>query len=618
MHRRRGILWLLTLVVVIAIGYVGWSLFAPTSRYGFPIVSLANAHIAVVLAEDSVPLPTQLRPGDRIDLSALTPAARIALIKSTNLNRLPNDSVYDLVVRHTGLEGAPAIITVHGVPLNRKSASLRLLGWGLFTFLSYPFCLSVIALLALWKGRGSDAMGLALWATAFLLGITIQWVPSDGAVGLALLLASNILFLLARLSFYAMAEAMVAPLLTPRAVRAWRMTFFVMLGLGAVQSLAGVLAFVAMGWAELVLPAYGVMLTLSYTIPVAMLFAVLPRASAAQRLRLRWVTSSSAIFVAAIFLINSPIFGPIASPFIARGMFSLSLMGLLYGVVRTRLLDFSVVLNRTLVYAATTSLILGLFALFESLIERVAVGERASLLLDLLVPLALGASLTTVHRRIDGLVERLIFRRQYLQESALRRFAREAAFVSTPDGLMELTVTELRRHIGAPWVALYESGPLGFALARQCGEHALPECVDIDDPSVIALRARELEVDLHDRGGVLRDKGYAFPLHVRGQLLGLLVIGLRPEEHYSSEERELFAHVAHEVGAALFALQAQSSEAQAQAGEAQLKEAQAKAQASEAMLDAVHALARASEERARASEALLLQLLPAAGSTNRR
>ncbi|WP_458068272.1 GAF domain-containing protein [Rhodanobacter sp. BL-MT-08] len=594
MHRRQGVLWLLTLIVVTAIGYVGWSLFAPTPRSGFPIVRLANAHVAVVLAEDSVLLPSQLRPGDRIDLSALAPATRIALIKSTNLNRLPNDSAYDLVVRHAGAEGAPTVITVHGVSLNQKSPVQRLLDWGLLTFFSYPFCLSAIALLSLWRGRGRDAMGLALWATAFLLGLTLQWIPSDGAIGLTVLLASNVLFLLARLSFYVMAEVMAATLLTPRAARGWRIAFFVMLGLGAIQSLAGLLAFVAMGWAELMRPAYGVVLTLSYAIPVAMLFSVLPRASSAQRLRLGWVTRCGAIYVAAIFLINSPIFGPVASPLIARGMFSLSLMGLLYGVVRTRLLDFSVVLNRTLVYAATTSLILGLFALFESVIERIAVGERASLLLELLVPLALGVSLTTVHRRIDGLVERLIFRRQYLQESTLRRFAHEAAFVSNPDSLMELTVTELQRHIGAPWVAHYESSRQGFALARQSGEHALPECVDVDDPAVIAVRAREPEVDLQNRGGVLRDEGYAFPLQVRGQLLGLLVIGLRPDEHYSSEERELFAHVAHEVSSALFALHAQ---------------------ASEAMLDEVRAMARASEERARASEALLLQLLPAAGTT---
>lgn len=593
MHRRQGT-WLLMLVVLMALGYAGWRTFHADQRSKLPFSALFFGHVALVDAVDGVKLPVQLKPGDRIALTAVTPATRIALIKSANLYHLPNNSTYSLVVRHAGGDGTPAIITVHSVTMDTLAE--RSYDWGLFSFLSYPFCLSIIALLALWKGTGRDTLGLALWAIAFLLGLALQFVPSDGAGGLAVLLGSNVLFLLARLSFYIMAESMAAPLLTPRAARSWRITFFVTLGLGAVQSLAGPLALVATGWAELMRPAYGVLLTLSYVVPVAMLFAVLPRAGAAQRLRLKWVTSSSAIFVAAIFLINSPIFGSVASLVVPRGMFSLAFMGLLYGVVRTRLLDFSVVLNRTLVYAATTSLILGLFALFESLIERIAVGERASLLLDLIVPLALGASLTTVHRRIDGLVERLIFRRQYLQESMLRRFAHEAAFVSTPDSLKELTVTELRSHIGAPWVALYESGPAGFVLMRQSGEHALPGCVDVDDPAVIALRAHELEVDLHDRVGALRNEGYAFPLQVRGQLLGLLVIGSRPDEHYSSEERELFGRVSHEVGAALFAL---------------------RAQASELMLNEQRALARASEERARTSEALLLQLLPAAGSTVR-
>ena len=560
MHRRQGLLWLLTLVVVLAVGYTGWQIFHPDQRSSLPFFGVANAHTAVVQAQAGAPLPAGLRPGDRIDLPALTPAARIALIKSANLNLLPNGAAYDLVVRRAGTEGAPTVMTVHSVADARESTVLGLLDWGLLGFLSDPFFLSVIALLTLWKGRGRDAMGMALWAMTFLVGIAMQLIPSDGAIGLAVLLGSNVVFLLARIGFYAMAEAMAGPLLAPRARAGWRVVFFIVLGLGSIQSLAGPLAFVALGWAELIRPAYGVTLTLSYAVPVAMLFAVLPRANATQRLRLRWVSRCGAIYVTAIFLINTPIFGPIASWLVARGMFSLSMVGLLYAILRTRLLDFSVVLNRTLVYAATTSLVLGLFALFESQIERYAVGERASLVLELLVPLALGASLTTVHRRIDGLVERLIFRRQYLQESALRRFAREAAFVNAPDSLLELTVAQMRQHIGAPWVALYENTPQGYALVRQGGDHALPARIDADDPAVIALRAHEPEVDLDGRTSTLGREGYGFPLQVRGQLLGVLVIGPRPGERYSGEERELFAHVAHEVGAALFAVRAQISE----------------------------------------------------------
>jgi GAF domain-containing protein len=78
------------------------------------------------------------------------------------------------------------------------------------------------------------------------------------------------------------------------------------------------------------------------------------------------------------------------------------------------------------------------------------------------------------------------------------------------------------------------------------------------------------------RRAQLGGDGYAFPLHVRGQLLGVLVVGPRPGEHSVAEERELLAHVAHEVGAALFALRAEASEARAQASEAQLRELHAR------------------------------------------
>jgi GAF domain-containing protein len=73
--------------------------------------------------------------------------------------------------------------------------------------------------------------------------------------------------------------------------------------------------------------------------------------------------------------------------------------------------------------------------------------------------------------------------------------------------------------------------------------------------------------------------GYAFPLRVRGHLLGVLIVGPRPGEHWVAEERELLAHVAHEIGAALFALRAEASEARAQASQAQLRELHARERA---------------------------------------
>ncbi|MDE2271567.1 MAG: hypothetical protein KGJ94_06230, partial [Xanthomonadaceae bacterium] len=76
----------------------------------------------------------------------------------------------------------------------------------------------------------------------------------------------------------------------------------------------------------------------------------------------------------------------------------------------------------------------------------------------------------------------------------------------------------------------------------------------------------------------------------------------------AAEERELLGHVAHEVGAAMFALRAQATEARAQASEAMLNEVRAQAEARSLAL----------EERARASEALLSGMLPAHGSASDR
>ena len=143
---------------------------------------------------------------------------------------------------------------------------------------------------------------------------------------------------------------------------------------------------------------------------------------------------------------------------------------------------------------------------------------------------------------------------------------------------------------------MYERTPEAYVRIRQHGAPALPEQVATDDLAFVKLRARNAELDLDDTRSQLGRDGYAFPLMLRGTLLGALVVGQRPGEHYAADERELLFHVAHEVGAALFALRAQESGTRALASEAR---------------------SQASEARARTSEALLMETLRAVGSTAR-
>ncbi|HEY3858058.1 MAG TPA: GAF domain-containing protein, partial [Gammaproteobacteria bacterium] len=52
----------------------------------------------------------------------------------------------------------------------------------------------------------------------------------------------------------------------------------------------------------------------------------------------------------------------------------------------------------------------------------------------------------------------------------------------------------------------------------------------------------------------LGTEGNVYALTIRGQVLGFIVLGARPGEAYTQEERRLFALVAHQVAVALHAL----------------------------------------------------------------
>lgn len=603
MHHRYGLLTLLTTIIVLAATYLGFMAFHVS---GLPLaVRVVDAHTGILVPVPALALPTGLHAGEHIDLAAQPPSTRIAIAQVHSSGQLlPLGHHYTFMVRR-----GSAALPVRVTSISWGAApDLGLVAWlrifeGLFS--------GAIALAAVWRGRDRAAAGLALFAIAFLVALTATTTPTQGAVGLGALLGAWTLFLLARVGLYGMAESMLGPALGPRARLWWRGCFLLLLGAAAMIALGGPFIYVATGWAELLRPQYGMVVTTSYVVPVALLFVSYHRAEVPQRLRLRWMLWSGGMLVVGIALSNTQVLGPPATRAATAFMVAFALAGFLYAILRHRVVDVRVVFSRTLVYAMTTSLVLGLFALLESLIERAALGHGTSLALELAVPLGLGVSLSTVHRRIDDTVDRLIFRRQYREEVALRRFANESAFVTQPETLLDLAVDQLHLHVGAPWVAFYEYTAGDYIRVRQRGEQDLPQAVATDDLALVKLRAHGSEVDLHEAPSGLGRDGYAFPLRARNHLLGVVVIGPRPGEHYAAEERELVAHVVRAVGASLFALRAQATEqqlsmarAQIEAAAAQLNQAREQTRASEALLN-----------DARVRETTLLDALRTLGAT---
>jgi hypothetical protein len=550
-------------------------------------IQVESARMAMVAPLPGVSVPETLRPGTQIDLAAQPSATRIPIVRAIAYPTLPVGRTHNVMVRRGHTVIATPVTTVQWTQGSRELLEWAIRGSVLF--------LTALGLIAVWLGRDRAANGLALWGITFLLAEAAVAAPSDQATGLSLLLALTSLFLIARVGFYIMAESMVGSALSPTARTRWRASFYFVLGLGIIESIGGPLLYIATGWAELLRPAYSVVLTGSYLIPIGLLLASYRSVSAPQRLRLRWMLGSSVVLITGVFLINDKtIFGYVSSLIVSQWLIALAIAGFLYAVVRHRVVDLVVILNRALVYAMTMSLLLGLLALLESLIERQALGHRASLILELAVPLGLGAALSTVHGRMENLVERLVFRRQYREEVALRAFARECTFITDPERLLDLTIEQVSLHAEAPWVAIYERADHGYQRSRQIGRQELALILERDDLAFVKLRAHAREVDLHEITSGLAQEGHVFPLAARGELLGALVIGTRSEERYAADERELFEHVAHEVGASLFALRLQTAQERAREAVANSKTQ------TEALL-----------EEARIREARLLELLHA-------
>ncbi len=543
MPRRFGLLLLLTAAVVLAVAYVGARIFQVA---GTPFsVNLVNAHTAVIVPIPGIPLPKALEPDDRVDLAATPQPTRIAIVGRT----LPVGRTYEFVIRR-----GRTIVTVPVTSVDTSTSTG--VQWSEWAFLCFVVLLGGIALLASWRGRDRAAAGLALWAIAFVFADAASLLPLDGGFRLSAQLGSDVLFLLARAGFYMMVESMAGAALTPRVRTIWRGSFLLLLGAGAVVTLGGLLVFVATGWAGFLQPQYQFIYTAGYLVPVALLFVNYRHAIGAQRLRLRWMLWSSVVFVASVFVSDTQLLGFWASIITNNLLLPIAMAGFLYALLRHRVVDVSVVIDHTIVYGGMTAVVVGVLAAVNSLVEHAALGTSASLLLQVIVPLALGIVLSRVRLYLDRIVEQVFFRKKYLAEKALRRFARHCEGYEHIEELLTAATQTLRERQGMPGVAIYLRKGDTYTAACREGEIAYPESVKIDDAAFAAARTGQNEIDLSELHSALGSDGYAFPMTTQSGLQGVLVCANRPGEHYAAEERKLLTQVARQMGAAMFAINA--------------------------------------------------------------
>ncbi len=87
-----------------------------------------------------------------------------------------------------------------------------------------------------------------------------------------------------------------------------------------------------------------------------------------------------------------------------------------YAILKHHVIDINVAISRATVYTLLSVAIVGTFALIDFFFSRELAQRSAGFVVDIALALILGFSFTSLHRRVDDFVDRILFRSRHIAE----------------------------------------------------------------------------------------------------------------------------------------------------------------------------------------------------------
>jgi hypothetical protein len=233
-----------------------------------------------------------------------------------------------------------------------------------------------------------------------------------------------------------------------------------------------------------------------------------------------------------------------------------------YAVLRHRVLDLGFAVNRTLVYAAVSAILLSAFGLTEWAVDHLVpvAGREKNGLLDAAIAVGVFLTFHRVRDAVEHGVERLFFRRWQMAEKRLRLFVHEAAFVTRSDTLTGRFGEALGHFSDGAEAAVYLVDEGGVVRRADGSASGVGETIDLDDPALVSIRAEPKAMRLEDTGTSLPFRLIA-PMVNRNQVIGVALLGAKPDDtDYRPDEIELIEWATRQVGLDLHALKVEQLE----------------------------------------------------------
>jgi signal transduction histidine kinase len=269
---------------------------------------------------------------------------------------------------------------------------------------------------------------------------------------------------------------------------------------------------------------FGVILVVAGLVASLVAFITRYRCSAGdERQQLRWVGASLGLAVPLV-VVGSLLWGVVPGAALLTGLASLLLpAGIAVAVLKYRLYEIDLVVNRALVYGVMT---IGVVASYVAIVGLIGatLSSRADLLVSLVVTGVVAVCFQPVRERVQRFVNRLMYGDRDDPYAAIARLGRTLATSLQLETVLPTIVETIGQTLALPYVALSlaDDGTRGAVIAA---EHGIPKADFL-----------------------------TFPLVHQGIMLGELRLAARAGERLRERDHRLIADLAPQVAAAVHAV----------------------------------------------------------------
>ncbi len=242
-------------------------------------------------------------------------------------------------------------------------------------------------------------------------------------------------------------------------------------------------------------------------------------------------------------------------------------IALAYAVLRHRVLDIGFALNRTMLYAIMTTLVVGVVSLLDWGVSRVFAEQRWALAVEGFVTIGFGLTLNWVHARTERLLDRIVFRKRHVAEKRIQYRIEALGFAESSSAVDEALAVDACKILELRSGAVFERVTAdGLFMRNESSGWSEGDATAISDDALLVRTLRALErpifldeVAVHDASFPQGDERpiLAIPIAAQHELIGFVLYGNRADgASPDPEEVALLARLTQAAGTAYGAVEA--------------------------------------------------------------